>query len=642
MPSFENPRLLADVGGTYARFALEAAPGRFTHIVSLRCAEYPDFHAAVQAYLALLRPIKPALHAAVAIANPVDGDWVRMTNYHWQFSIEQMRERLGLETLVVVNDFTALAMAVPRLAPGDRRQVGGGEPHKRSVIGLLGSGSGLGVSGLIPVDGGWVSLGSEGGHSSLSPCDDNEVTILRYAWRTHSHVSFERLLSGAGLELMYRALAIQAGRPETPLPALEISHRALDGSDAVCVQTVDVFCAILGTAASNLALTLGALGGIYIGGQIVPRLGEVFDRSRFRERFEDKGRFRDYLAAIPTYVITAENTTFAGASAILIAQLDRRRTEAGGSLLDQIRRERATLSRAERRVAEHVLAVPRSALNDPIAEIARGANVSQPTVIRFCRSLGCEGLSDFKRRLASSLSGTVPITHSQVKDSDSALDMGAKVLDNTASAILAMRERLTRDTIDRAIDLLASCARVEIYALGHYGIVGQDAVIKFLRFGLPASAHVEPRVRTLSANALSERDVVLVVSNSGRQPELIRLAQRARERGAAVVAIAPAHSPLARLASVAISLDPVEDVATQLPMISRIQYLLVVDVLAVGVAMRHKAIGPGDLSHRRVDPGEDGGAAGIDGPVEHETDIDAGADSGEPSMLAHLDLPSRR
>ena len=166
MISFDSPRLIADIGGTYARFALEISRGEFQHIASLPCADYPDFHSAVTSYLATVAPLQVE-HAAVAIANPVDGDQVSMTNYHWQFSIEQMRLQLGFDTLVIVNDFTALAMAVPRLGQNDLRQIGTGEPNKQSVIGLLGSGSGLGVSGLIPVNDGWISLGSEGGHTSF-------------------------------------------------------------------------------------------------------------------------------------------------------------------------------------------------------------------------------------------------------------------------------------------------------------------------------------------------------------------------------------------------------------------------------------------------------------------------------------------
>ncbi|MBT9502956.1 MAG: glucokinase [Burkholderiaceae bacterium] len=595
MLAFDSPRLIADIGGTYARFALETAQGEFSHVQSLRCADYTDFHAAVKGYLAMLPPVQVE-HAGVAIANPVDGDQVRMTNYHWQFSIEQMRQQLGLDTLVVVNDFTALAMAVPRLSSRDRRQIGGGDAGKQSVIGVLGPGSGLGVSGLIPAGEGWVALGTEGGHTSFAPHDEREIAVLRFAWKHFEHVSFERLVSGPGLELMYRALAEYAGVTGEDLHAPEITRRALDASDPVCVDTLDVFCALLGTAAANLAVTLGALGGIYIGGGIVPRLGEYFDRSPFRARFEDKGRFSSYVAAIPTYVITAEHATFKGASAILDAQLRALKTETGSAILGQIRRARAELSPAELRVAEHVLAHARAVLNDPIAEIARAAQVSQPTVIRFCRSLGCEGLSDFKLRLASGLTGTVPVTHTQVTQDDSMLELGAKVLGNTASAILQVRSELNRDMIDRAIQLLIHARRVEFYAVGHYGVVAQDAQFKFLRFGVSSGAYTDPRLQLLAASVLNPGDVAVIISSGGKLPELLEVAEKARERGAAVVAITASQSPLARKADAALIVDHVEDVATHLPMVSRILHLLVIDILAVGVAMRRSPDGVGLLS----------------------------------------------
>jgi glucokinase len=591
MPRFDSPRLLADIGGTYARFALEIGPGEFTQMASLRCADHADFHAAVSAYLQGLNwqeggPQQIA-HAAVAIANPVEGDQVRMTNYHWQFSIDEMRQRLGLDTLVVVNDFTALAMALPRLAEVDVRQVGGGQARRPSVIGLLGAGTGLGVSGLIPAGEGWIALGTGGGHVNFGPRDAREMDILKFAWKTLDHVSYERLISGPGLELIYKALAERNGMANAePLLAPAITQRALEDGDALCLETLEVFCGLLGTAAANLAVTLGSLGGIYIGGGIVPRLGEYFDRSPFRERFEDKGRFRDYVSAIPTFVITAEHATFKGASAILENQLRHLQASPGSAILGQIRRARSELSPAELRVADLVLAQPRSVLNDPIAEIARAAGVSQPTVIRFCRSLGCEGLSDFKLRLASGLTGTVPVTHTQVNTNDSMLELGAKVLGNTASAILQVRSHLNRDTIDRAIDMLLAASRIEFFALGHYGVVAQDAQFKFLRFGMPCGAYTDPRLQLLAADVLREGDVAVVISSGGRLPELLSVVEKAQERGAKVVAITASQSPLAKKADVTLIVDHVEDIATHLPMVSRILHLLVIDILAVGVAMR--------------------------------------------------------
>ena len=588
MTPFETPRLLADIGGTYARFTVETAPGLFTHTASLRCAEHADFAAAVSAYLHGLPSgeLAPIEHAAIAIANPVDGDEVRMTNYHWRFSIEQMRQKLALGSLVVVNDFTALAMALPRLGNHQRRQVGGGKARERSVLGLLGAGSGLGVSGLIPAAEGYIALGTEGGHSSFAPRDEREQAILQFGQRRYPHLSFERLLSGPGIELIHAALREHAGLPPEPLPAPQITRRALNGSCAHCAATLETFCAVLGTAASNLAVTLGALSGVYIGGGIVPRLGTYFDRSPFRQRFEDKGRFSDYLQRIPTYVITAENATFMGASAILAAQLRSRSDDQGSALLGHIQRARETLSPAERRVADHVLAHPRAALGDPIAEIARASQVSQPTVIRFCRSLGCEGLSDFKLRLASGLSATVPLTHTQVTGDDSTLELGVKVLGNTASAILQVREQLNREALARAIELLAGAQRVDFFAVGHYGVVANDAQFKFLRFGVPSSSYTDPRLQLLAANVLRATDVVVIISSSGKIDPLLAVADMAHERGAAVVAITASQSPLARKADVALIVDHVEDVSSQLPMISRILHLLVIDILTVGLAMR--------------------------------------------------------
>ncbi len=579
----DGARLLADVGSTYARFALETERGRFERHSTVRCADYKDFGSALRAYVETVKDAG-VRHGAVAIANPVEGDMVRMTNYHWQFSIEATRQFCGLDTLLVVNDFTALAVGVPHLADDQRRQIGAGVARSRSVIGLLGAGTGLGVSALIPADDGWISLGTEGGHVSFSPVDEREVAILEFARTQYAHVSAERLVSGSGLELIYRALNHIANKPAEPIAATDITARGLGGQCVICAEALEVFCSILGTVAANLAVTLGAFGGIYIGGTIVPRLGAYFDSSPFRRRFESKGRFSAYVANIPTFVITAENATFVGVAAILDAQLRKR----GGSvsILDRIRHSQVELSPAERRVADLVLQRPRSILTDPIIEIARAADVSQPTVVRFCRTLGCEGLSDFKLRLASSLTGTIPVTHTQVNDGDTAVELGDKVLGNTANAILQIRDQLNRRAVDDAIEALLKAKRIEFFALGNYGIVAQDAEYKFLRFGLPTSAHTEPRLQLMTANVLGPEDVLVVISSTGRIPELNTAVEAALARGAQVIAITASQSPLAKRATVTIGVDHSEDVATQVAMVSRVLYLLVIDILAVGVAMR--------------------------------------------------------
>jgi glucokinase len=316
------PRLLADVGGTNARFALELAPGDIGLINVLACGQYATLADALCAFLALPE-VAAAIgdgvrHGAIAIANPVTGDFVRMTNHHWEFSIEALRSECGFDVLMVVNDFTALASSLPFLSDEQKQQVGGGTAQAGAPLGLIGAGTGLGVSGLIPgKDGRWTALLSEGGHVSFSPMNATEVAILQYAWTEFAHVSAERLMSGVGIELIYRALCHHRGVAAEAIAVPEIVRRALSGECPLCDEVVETFCCMLGTVAGNLGVTLGAQGGIYIGGGIVPRLGERFTRSGFRARYEQKGRFANYLARIPTFVITAQYPAFVGVSAIL-------------------------------------------------------------------------------------------------------------------------------------------------------------------------------------------------------------------------------------------------------------------------------------------------------------------------------------
>ncbi|RKF43649.1 bifunctional transcriptional regulator/glucokinase [Paraburkholderia fungorum] len=581
----DGPRLLADIGGTNARFALETSPGEISSVQVYPCADYPGVAEVIKKYLKDTR-IGRVNHAAIAIANPVDGDQVRMTNHDWSFSIEATRRTLGFDTLLVVNDFTALAMALPGLTDTQRVQVGGGTRRPNSVIGLLGPGTGMGVSGLIPADDRWIALGSEGGHATFAPADEREDIVLQYARKKWSHVSFERVAAGPGIEVIYRALA---GRDKKRVAAnvdtIEIVKRAMEG-EPLAAESVDVFCGILGTFAGNIAVTLGALGGIYIGGGVVPRLGEFFARSSFRKRFEAKGRFEAYLQNVPTYVITAEYPAFLGVSAILAEQLSNRTGGSSSAVFERIRQMRDALTPAERRVADLALNHPRSIINDPIVDIARKADVSQPTVIRFCRSLGCQGLSDFKLKLATGLTGTIPVSHSQVHLGDTATDFGAKVLDNTVSAILQLREHLNFDQVERAIDLLNGARRIEFYGLGNSNIVAQDAHYKFFRFGIPTIAYGDLYMQAASAALLGKGDVIVAVSKSGRAPELLRVLDVAMQAGAKVIAITSSNTPLAKRATVALETDHIEIRESQLSMISRILHLVMIDILAVGVAIR--------------------------------------------------------
>jgi glucokinase len=578
----DGPRLLADIGATHARFALQTAPGVFRSVRVLRCDDFEGIVPLLQFYLAD-HDGATLHHAALAVANPVNGDQVRMTNRDWEFSTDAVRRELGLQTLLVVNDFTALAMAIPGLKPHDLMKVGGGAPAGNAVVGVLGPGTGLGVSGVIPTVDGFVTLGSEGGHVNFAPADEREFAILQFAWKEWPHVSNERLISGPGMEIIYRALAQRNGLAVAPRSSPDIISGALDEHDLLCLEVLDCFCGMLGGAAANLAVTLGAFGGIFIGGGIVPRMGEWFAQSQFRARFEAKGRFSNYLADIPTYVITTPNPAFHGVATILSEHL--RGRSGANTLMERIGHLQHELTPAEQRVATLVLEHPRLVLSEPIAGIARLAEVSQPTVIRFCRSLGFLGLADFKLKFASSLTGAIPVRHSQVRTGDSTHDVSAKVIDNTVSAILKFRDQLDVRSIDRAIELLSRAKRVEFYAMGNSRVVALDGQHKFFRFRIPTASYGDSHLFTLAAELLKPGDVVVAISNSGRLPELLSAVEAARAAGADVIAITSSGSPLAKKASVCLAVDHAEDSTSFLSMISRILQLLLIDILSVGISL---------------------------------------------------------
>lgn len=316
-------RILADIGGTNARFAWQGqALGAIEDIVTLPCARHASLADALQHYLQLLaRPAPPG--CAIAIANPVLGDEVRMTNHHWSFSIAALKAHFGFRVLRVLNDFTALALALPALAPQELRQVSGGAPVAQAAIGLVGPGTGLGVSGLLPDGrGGWLPVEGEGGHVTLAACSPREHQVLQWLHARYGHASAERAVCGQGLADIHRAVQEIDGAPAVmALDAAGVTAAALSQGDRAAREAVDLFCAFLGTVAGNLALTLGARGGVYIGGGMVPRLGNMFEQTPFRQRFENRGRFTVYLAQIPVYVIqAAQSPALRGAALALDAR----------------------------------------------------------------------------------------------------------------------------------------------------------------------------------------------------------------------------------------------------------------------------------------------------------------------------------
>jgi len=342
----QPPHLVADIGGTNARFALVDQGTQSPHSeASLPSSDYADLAEAIETYMQGMPTDRWPKSACIAIAAPTYRDRISFANLHWEFSVEETRRRLGLDRLVMMNDFAALAMAVPGIPADQKTQIGGGAAVQNQPIAVVGPGTGLGVAGLVWLHGHWTPLPGEGGHVNFAPSDDEEVDIFQIVRGNRDRVSAERLLSGNGLERLYRSYCkldrlaqdgwragVEAAieerhpgleeRPEDDLHPAEISERALKGHDDRCTRALERFCDMLGTFSGDVALTFGARGGLYLGGGILPRLGTFLQNSAFRSRFEAKGRMQDYVGGIPTFLITAPIPALTGAAAWLDVVVD--------------------------------------------------------------------------------------------------------------------------------------------------------------------------------------------------------------------------------------------------------------------------------------------------------------------------------
>ncbi len=304
--------LVGDIGGTHARFGL-IEPGmlRPDYIQRFSTAHYATLDEAIQAYLAEC-PSNNLTRAALAVATPVQSDRIELTNNTWSFSISGLCKGLGFAEFKVINDFTALALSIPFLAAEEYCQIGGGYADSGSAIAVIGPGTGLGVSGLIPTPLGWMPLSGEGGHVTIGGTTERELAVFKVFWNRYGHMSAERLISGMGLVETYHVLCGLDNKPPQALSAKAISTRAAAQSCDTCEEVMTLFYGWLGVVAGNLALTLGARGGVYIGGGIIPRLLNELKQSSFRQRFEQRGRFSEYLQTIPTFVITSDTPALLG------------------------------------------------------------------------------------------------------------------------------------------------------------------------------------------------------------------------------------------------------------------------------------------------------------------------------------------
>ncbi len=316
--------LVADIGGTNIRLAICNKDNSIEQIHTYQCANFSSLLDVIKHYITDTSLTDARINACLAIACPVDTDLISMTNLPWQFSQKQLKEQLGLKSLTLINDYTAIAMAIPLLNDQQKVKIGQGEAAANKPIAVCGPGTGLGVANLIPVNGQWHCLSGEGGHIDFAAVDELDIQILQYLKTLKKRISYEQLLSGYGLEQIYQALIFINNDKESStknanktLSAKDISTQALSGNCSLCELALNQFCKILGSFAGNLALTMDSLGGVYIAGGIVPRFVEFFNNSDFRARFETKGRMSHLNKKTPTYVITESQPGLLGATAYL-------------------------------------------------------------------------------------------------------------------------------------------------------------------------------------------------------------------------------------------------------------------------------------------------------------------------------------
>lgn len=316
--------LVADIGGTNIRIAqVNSQSERYIcHIETYQCAQFDNLVDVLSLYITQKKLNGLSINACLAIACPVDDDVISMTNLPWQFSQEKLKSQLHLNSLKFINDYTAIAMAIPLLSDDQKVKIGGGEAVFNKAISVCGPGTGLGVANLVPVDTHrWHCVSGEGGHVDFAPVGEQEISILRYLNTIKKRVSYEQLLSGYGLEQIYQALVNDAGeKQKTHLSAQKISQQGLDNTCSLCHQALFVFCQILGSFAGNLALIMNSQGGVYIAGGIVPRFIDFLKASKFRERFETKGRLSHITLQTPTYIITEKQPGLLGAASYLMQQ----------------------------------------------------------------------------------------------------------------------------------------------------------------------------------------------------------------------------------------------------------------------------------------------------------------------------------
>ena len=264
------------------------------------------------------------------------------------------------------------------------------------------------------------------------------------------------------------------------------------------------------------------------------------------------------------------------------------------NLLQHIAQSRSLLRKSELKVADHVLLDPAAVMHSSMADLAHTVGVSEPTIVRFCRAIGCLGFQDLKLKLAQSLAAGASFGQFSISEQDAIGDISQKIFDTTLHTLMDVRERLDPQDLERAVAAIARAERVEFYGFGASGAVATDAQHKFFRLLLSAAAYSDPHMQAMSAVTLKPSDVAICISQSGRSKDLLITANVVRETGATLITLCPSQTPLAELATINLAIDVQEDTEIYTPLTSRIAHLVVIDVLAMGVAM---ARGPGLVNH---------------------------------------------
>jgi glucokinase len=309
--------LLADIGGTWARFAVLSG-SHLSPIEALPTGEYANAIDGIRHYLNRRHNDGVDIDTAViAAAGPVEGGRCTLTNASWTLCCDQLKQIFRLRSVNVVNDLEALAWAVPRFLEADVAGIGNGIELAGAPVVLIAPGTGLGMACFLPDSNGGRVVASEGGHATLAATDAAEAKIIDFLRRRHGHVSAERVLSGRGLMSLYEALSTEAGDGGPAASPEQIVREATGGGSETARRALDMFCAFLGSVAGSAALTFGARGGVLFAGGIAPRIVDHLRRSSFREHFESKGRLRGYLAHIPTKVVTRRDPAFLGLTALV-------------------------------------------------------------------------------------------------------------------------------------------------------------------------------------------------------------------------------------------------------------------------------------------------------------------------------------